>query len=297
MPYGQIKVDNITFTNVGADQATTVSGIYRAITSGVTVTGTISGTTIQGATVSGTTVTGTTANFTSGNFIALNTTSTTVTSGIFASGLSTAPSISFTSDPNTGFWSPANETLAISNNGTETLRTDSSQRLLVGVTSGNVNGGVLQLKSGITFPAADVAATDANTLDDYEEGTWTPTVFMNGTTSAYSTQSGLYRKIGSVVYVSFTVVTSSFTFTSASADLLVPGLPFAAANNFGGGVYYFQGLSLLAGYTQVGVRSQSGNSFLAFNRSGSGASTASVTSTSVTSGTNIHLSGQLFYTI
>jgi hypothetical protein len=28
--------------------------------------------------------------------------------------------------------------------------------------------------NGITFPATQVASADANTLDDYEEGTWTP---------------------------------------------------------------------------------------------------------------------------
>ena len=60
MPYGSIKVDNILFDNGGADQSTTVSGIYRAITSGVTVTGTISGATLQGTTVSGATLQGTT---------------------------------------------------------------------------------------------------------------------------------------------------------------------------------------------------------------------------------------------
>ena len=61
MAYGIIKVDNITFDQGGSDQNVTASGIYRAITSGVTVTGTISGATIVGtATVSGATVTGTT---------------------------------------------------------------------------------------------------------------------------------------------------------------------------------------------------------------------------------------------
>jgi hypothetical protein len=147
MPYGAIKVDNITFTNGGADQPTTVSGIYRAITSGVTVTGTISGVTIQGATVSGTTVTGTTANFvsgvfttqlsgatitgttasfTSGVFTALSGASTTVTSGIFAVGSAAAPSISFTSDPNTGIYSPGADQVAISTNGTGRLFVDAS---------------------------------------------------------------------------------------------------------------------------------------------------------------------------
>jgi hypothetical protein len=74
MAYGILKVDNITFDNGGSDQNVTVSGLYRATTSGVTVSGTIvaatvSGVTIIGSTtVSGATVTGTTANFTSGNF-------------------------------------------------------------------------------------------------------------------------------------------------------------------------------------------------------------------------------------
>ena len=51
MPYGSVKVDNIIFDNGGVDQSATVSGVYRAITSGVTVTGTISGATLQGTTI------------------------------------------------------------------------------------------------------------------------------------------------------------------------------------------------------------------------------------------------------
>jgi hypothetical protein len=74
MAYGTVKVDNITFDNGGSDQNVTVSGLYRATTSGVTVSGTIVAATVSGVTVigsttvSGATVTGTTANFTSGNF-------------------------------------------------------------------------------------------------------------------------------------------------------------------------------------------------------------------------------------
>jgi hypothetical protein len=74
MAYGTVKVDNITFDNGGSDQNVTVSGLYRATTSGVTVSGTIAAGTVSGVTVigsttvSGATVTGTTANFTSGNF-------------------------------------------------------------------------------------------------------------------------------------------------------------------------------------------------------------------------------------
>jgi hypothetical protein len=55
--------------------------------------------------------------------------------------------------------------------------------------------------AGITFPATQSASTDANTLDDYEEGTWTPTVTaLTGSFTSY-TSSGTYTKIGNVVHI------------------------------------------------------------------------------------------------
>jgi hypothetical protein len=49
--------------------------------------------------------------------------------------------------------------------------------------------GVLTLGAGIQFPATQVSSADANTLDDYEEGTWTPTIGGSSTnpTVTYST--------------------------------------------------------------------------------------------------------------
>jgi hypothetical protein len=88
MAYGIIKVDNITFDNGGSDQNVTVSGLYRATTSGVTVSGTVAANTVSGitvigsTTVSGATVTGTTANFTSGNFSNLNSAAATVSGSL-----------------------------------------------------------------------------------------------------------------------------------------------------------------------------------------------------------------------
>ena len=155
MPYGAIKVDNITFTNNGADQVTTVSGFYRAITSGITVTGTISGVTLQGTTISGTTVTGTTANFTSGVFTTLSGASTTVTSGIFASGSAAAPSLSIISDANTGLYSPGADQVALATAGTGRLFVDASGQVGIGTASPSAaldvqGGGVKILNQGST---------------------------------------------------------------------------------------------------------------------------------------------------
>ena len=106
---------------------------------------------------------------------------------------------------------------------------DSSQRVGIGTTASNANGGILQLSGGITFPATAVAASDPNTLDDYEEGTWTPAIA--GTTLAgagtYSAQVGRYTKIGNTVTAHFNLTWSAHTGTG---NMLISGLPFTSAN-------------------------------------------------------------------
>ena len=101
----------------------------------------------------------------------------------------------------------------------------------VGTSTANANGGILQLSSGITFPATAVAASDANTLDDYEEGTWTPTV-TNMTTTGSPAYAGVYTKIGNLVMVNFYVTAGGggTTYTATANSTRVAGLPFAAKN-------------------------------------------------------------------
>jgi len=81
--------------------------------------------------------------------------------------------------------------------------------------------------SGITFPATQSASSDANTLDDYEEGTWTPTV---GGTATYTSQSGTYTKVGRLMTVRFKLVINSIGSGSTNS---ISGLPIASS----GGVY------------------------------------------------------------
>ena len=97
------------------------------------------------------------------------------------------------------------------------------------------NSAVPQSGTGITFPATQSASSDANTLDDYEEGTWTPLLESDGGSAAgktYSSQSGQYTKIGNVVYFTFYVAfTNAGSNNSNEANLR--GLPFSATNLFG----------------------------------------------------------------
>jgi len=78
---------------------------------------------------------------------------------------------------------------------------------------------------GIIFPATQVASANANSLDDYEEGTWTPTV--EGSTSpgtgGYTTQIGRYTRIGRVVTCQAYIAWTSHTGTG---NLYLTGLPF-----------------------------------------------------------------------
>jgi hypothetical protein len=106
--------------------------------------------------------------------------------------------------------------------GAEVGRWDSSGRLLVGTFSGNANGGILQLSSGITFPATAVAASDVNTLDDYEEGTWTP-IDSSGAGLTFTSTTGSYTKIGNLCYVSGSL---TFPSTANASSAIIGGLPF-----------------------------------------------------------------------
>jgi len=90
----------------------------------------------------------------------------------------------------------------------------------------------------VAFPATQVASADANTLDDYEEGTWTPVVGGASGTSgqSYSNQIGIYTKIGSTVFCRFLVALSTLGTVSGNAE--IQGLPFATSSsqsNRGGG--------------------------------------------------------------
>ena len=83
--------------------------------------------------------------------------------------------------------------------------------------------------NGIKFPATQVPSADANTLDDYEEGTFTPYVSGSVTsgTATYDYQVGKYTKIGNTVHFSLSITYSAFNGTGA---LNIAGLPFLIAN-------------------------------------------------------------------
>jgi hypothetical protein len=235
MPYGQIKVDEITFTNAGVDQTISVSGVVASISGNITATGTISGDVIRGGTlvsgatvtgtagqfgtitgnaagfttvtgttvtgttaqfttvtggtagfttITGTTVTGTTANFVTvsgttvtgnvGNFTTVTGGTVTLTSGVFAAGSATNPSISFTSDPNSGLFSPGADQVAISTNGTGRLFVDASGNVGVGGTGASTaatygNFVIAKNRADLTGPHLVLGGFDTTAWNNNEE--------------------------------------------------------------------------------------------------------------------------------
>lgn len=108
----------------------------------------------------------------------------------------------------------------------------------------------------VKFPAAQNASTDVNTLDDYEEGTFTPTIVGSTSGAAtYTAQAGFYTKIGKRVF--FNLYVGTATAGTLVGNIRIGGLPFASQNtsfnHAGMVVSYFTGLGsnvvFLSGYT------------------------------------------------
>lgn len=122
------------------------------------------------------------------------------------------------SDANTGISFGTDEVL-INTGGTERAKIDAS--------------GYLRLAAGGIQFKGDTAA--ANALDEYEEGTWTPTYVGSTTTPSinYAEQYGRYTRIGNVCHVEARLVIGSNTgdVSGGSGNLYVDGLPFDTATS------------------------------------------------------------------
>jgi hypothetical protein len=86
--------------------------------------------------------------------------------------------------------------------------------------------------AGVTFPATQSTSSNANTLDDYEEGTWTPVFASASGSITGGSKYGSYTKVGNLVSVQI-FIGGTFTISSPSGGLTISGFPFVstAVNN------------------------------------------------------------------
>jgi len=238
-----------------------------------------------------------------------------------ALGTQTAPSLSFTGDPNTGIYSPGADQVALTTASSERLRITSDGKVGIGTTSpksiltaaGNIVGlsdtthswqhyqqaassytatsidsvisgataylafktnanwtnnnateaaridssGYLRLSAtspGIQFNG-DTAA--ANALDDYEEGTFTPTIIGTATagTATYTGQIGKYTKVGNLVTCSIYLNYSGGT---GAGNLRIAGLPFTVVTGGSGSINFgiFSNIALAANSVATGYAAE-----------------------------------------
>ena len=227
MPYGTIKVDNITFTNGGSDTTITVSGLAASTTGNLTVTGTISGAVVRATTVSGVTVTGTTVQGASGTFTSITGGIATITSGVFALGSAAAPSISFSSDPNTGIYSPGADQVAISTNGSGRLFVSAGGSVGVGGTPSvyklDAIGNGIRTRESSDSSSLVIGTYDAGgytyiSSDKVGTGSYQPLAFFTGNSERLRiTSAGLVGIGTSSPFVQLTNVSSNGGLVSSNS--------------------------------------------------------------------------------
>ena len=132
--------------------------------------------------------------------------------------------------------------------------------------------------TSISFAASQTASSDANTLDDYEEGTWTAAL-ISGSGITFSSSERNYVKIGRVVYVN---IACSFSGTSSNR-VEISGLPFTSSDTTGFTIFHSGG-SLPSGAAFL-AQSHSGH-----NRLSGGKSATDMTYSDV-NGTTMRISG------
>jgi len=129
----------------------------------------------------------------------------------------------------------ANVTVLTANSSGLTYVPTGNVNINIGGTSANLTMNLLTA-NGIKFPATAVASADPNTLDDYEEGTWTP-VFISGAGAVSGTSpvySGTYTKIGRLVTINMQLSVNPASDLEIASYAGFSGLPFLSALNQSG---------------------------------------------------------------
>ena len=131
---------------------------------------------------------------------------------------------------------------AIETAGAESFRINSTGNIVLKGGTAAANG------VGVTFPATQVDSSDANCLDDYEEGTWSPTPSGNVNLTSVVSVSARYTKVGRLVTLSGQV-TATVTLPNIVTYFVLPSLPFANGTVTTGAVQ--ENVNLTIGAVQV----------------------------------------------
>jgi hypothetical protein len=143
----------------------------------------------------------------------------------------------------------------------------------------------------IVFPASQNASANANTFDDYEEGTYTPGVTFGGASVGltYSSRTGTYTKLGNTVHCSFDITLSAKGSSVGSMNVSLPFTVSTAFTSLSVGFY-----NTFTGLTGALCGVATASTGLASIYQMGAASTAAVTDAAVTNASRIVASTTFF---
>jgi len=200
-----------------------------------------------------------------------------------------------TGTPNQGIikYEHANDAMAFNTNTGERVRITSAGE--VQIANGNLKFSTSG--TGIDFSAtSDGGGMTSELLDDYEEGTFTPTAFLGTTAQTVTTATGTYTKVGNTVF--FSCRLEGIT-KSGTGELSIGGLPYTPlftgnANKYNQPTVRYAGIN--PGGVLVPLFSPTGSRFIFFQGISTSGVLGSITDSAASSTYNIYgLSG--FYTV
>ena len=131
---------------------------------------------------------------------------------------------------------PSNQALAATT-GTFSGALSATTGTFSGAVSMGANNITFSNGNGIDFSATAGSGASSSILDDYEEGTWTPSI---GGTATYNGQTGYYTRVGNIVLCIYDIRINAIGTGSTS---IMTGFPFTAANLTSGPVSYYAGIA------------------------------------------------------
>ena len=268
---GRIRADN--FTNKAGTGAPTFQ-------TGVVVTGVATATTFSGNATTATTATNAqgltgTPNIDCGT-------------GSFTGDVDIADKIVHTGDTNTAIRFPAVDTFTVETAGSERLRITSAGE--VQIANGNLKFSTAG--TGIDFSAtSDTGGMTSELLDDYEEGTFTPSLKFGGANVGLvaSTSAGKYTKIGRMVHYFIQITLTSKG--SSSGTAIIEDMPLSSNGNYATTVALLYNANSLTGPVLPRVLASGTN--LALNQNAAGGY-ATVSNTNFNNDSQLQIVGTYF---
>jgi hypothetical protein len=186
----------------------------------------------------------------SADYTASNGTTVVLTTGAAVGNLVTIESFQVSSVLN----AIPNTAGAVSSSNIQTSPTLTTPTISTPTITGQATIPTINLTGGqITFPATAVPSADANTLDDYEEGTWSPAVSAGFTSPVYGNRRGTYTKIGRQVNFAIELAVTGGTRNGSLLNLSLPFTSDSASGSRAFGAYWTYADSSVNGSTTTNL--------------------------------------------